>query len=85
MNIYDRMMAIGTKMTEMDASTYQGAFIGKISYMAEKEQAGQAGSIRYEFGAVKENAFMYILPILGYVDGEESPVEKFTQKKETWL
>lgn len=36
MNIYDRMMAIGTKMTEMDASTYQGAFIGKISYMAEK-------------------------------------------------
>ena len=53
MNIYDRMMAIGTKMTEMDASTYQGAFIGKISYMAEKEQAGQAGSIRYEFGAVK--------------------------------
>ena len=41
MNIYDRMMAIGTKMTEMDASTYQGAFIGKISYMAEKEQAGR--------------------------------------------
>ena len=29
MNIYDRMMAIGTKMTEMDASTYQGAFIGR--------------------------------------------------------
>ena len=78
MNIYDRMMAIGTKMTEMDASTYQGAFIGKISYMAEKEQAGQAGSIRYEFGDVKENAFMYILPILGYVDGVESPVGKFT-------
>ena len=78
MNIYDRMMAIGTKMTEMDASTYQGAFIGKISYMAEKEQAGQADSIRYEFGAVKENAFMYILPILGYVDGVETPVEKFT-------
>lgn len=78
MNIYDRMMAIGTKMTEMDASTYQGAFIGKISYMAEKEQAGQADSIRYEFGAVKENAFMYILPILGYVDGVEMPVEKFT-------
>lgn len=78
MNIYDRMMAIGTKMTEMDASTYQGAFIGKISYMAEKKQAGQADSIRYEFGAVKENAFMYILPILGYVDGVEIPVEKFT-------
>lgn len=38
MNIYDRMMAIGTKMTEMDASTYQGAFIGKISYMAERNR-----------------------------------------------
>ena len=35
MNIYDRMMAIGTKMTEMDASTYQGAFIGKIIYGRE--------------------------------------------------
>ena len=78
MNIYDRMMAIGTKMTEMDASTYQGAFIGKISYMAEKEQARSADSIRYEFGAVKENAFMYILPIFGYVNGVETPVEKFT-------
>lgn len=65
-------------MTEMDASTYQGAFIGKISYMAEKEQARSADSIRYEFGAVKENAFMYILPIFGYVNGVETPVEKFT-------
>lgn len=78
MNIYDRIMAIGTKMTEMDASTYQGAFIGKISYMAEKEQAEQADNISYQFGEVKENAFMYILPILGYVEGIENPVEKFT-------
>ena len=50
MNIYDRMMAIGTKMTEMDASTYQGAFIGKISYMAEKEQAGHPLRIRSRKG-----------------------------------
>ena len=54
MNIYDRIMAIGTKMTEMDASTYQGAFIGKISYMADKEQAEQADNISYQFGEVKE-------------------------------
>ncbi len=78
MNIYDRITAIGTKMTEMDASTYQGAFIGKISYTAEKEKAGNAENIKYEYGQVKENAFMYILPILGYAEGEEEPVEKFT-------
>ena len=30
MKIYDRIMGLGTKMTDMDASTYQGAFIGKI-------------------------------------------------------
>ena len=30
-------MGIGTKMTDMDASTYQGAFIGKISYTTTKK------------------------------------------------
>ncbi len=78
MNIYDRITAIGTKMTEMDASTYQGAFIGKISYTADKERAQRAENIRYEFGQVKENAFMYILPIFGFTEGTEEPVEKFT-------
>ena len=29
MKIYDRIMGLGTKMTDMDASTYQGAFIGR--------------------------------------------------------
>lgn len=78
MNIYDRITAIGTKMTEMDASTYQGAFIGKISYSADKDKAQNAEKITYEYGQVKENAFMYILPILGHAEGETEPVEKFT-------
>jgi hypothetical protein len=78
MNIYDRIMAIGTKMTEMDASTYQGAFIGKISYTAEREAAENADNITYSYGDIKENAFMYILSILGHVDGNDTPVEKFT-------
>ncbi len=78
MNTFDRITAIGTKMTEMDASTYQGAFIGKIGYNVEKEVAEAAESITYEFGEVKENAFMYILPILGFVEGNEAPIEKFT-------
>ncbi len=60
MNIYDRIMAIGTKMTEMDASTYQGAFIGKISYMADKEQAEQADNISYQFGEVKRKMHLCI-------------------------
>lgn len=70
-------MGIGTKMTDMDASTYQGAFIGKISYTTTKE-AAEALHITYEYGDVKENAFMYILSILGKVDGVEAPVEKMT-------
>jgi hypothetical protein len=78
MNIYDRLMAIGTKMTEMDTSIYQGAFIGKISYAAEREAAENAQNITYSFGDVKENAFMYILSILGNAEGVDSPVEKFT-------
>lgn len=77
MNTYDRIMGIGTKMTDMDASTYQGAFIGKISYTTTKE-AAEALHITYEYGDVKENAFMYILSILGKVDGVEAPVEKMT-------
>ena len=78
MNIYDRIMGIGTKMTDMDASTYQGAFIGKISYTANREKAEAATEITYAYGDVKENAFMYILSILGTVPGEEEPVEKMT-------
>lgn len=78
MKIYDRITAIGTKMTEMDASTYQGAFIGKISYSAEREAAEAAEQITYQYGDVKENAFMYILSILGFADGSETPIEKFT-------
>lgn len=78
MNIYDRIMGIGTKMTDMDASTYQGAFIGKISYTAEKEQAEAAENIVYSYGDVKENAFMYILSILGHAEGIDTPVEKMT-------
>lgn len=78
MNIYDRITAIGTKVTDMDASTYQGAFIGKISYTAEKEAAEKAEVITYEYGQVKENAFMYILTVLGHAEGMEEPVEKFT-------
>ena len=78
MKIYDRIMGLGTKMTDMDASTYQGAFIGKISYTVDREKAEAADSITYEYGDVKENAFMYILSILGKVDGEETPVEKMT-------
>lgn len=61
MKIYDRIMGLGTKMTDMDASTYQGAFIGKISYTVDREKAETADSITYEYGDVKENAFMYIL------------------------
>ena len=78
MKIYDRIMGLGTKMTDMDASTYQGAFIGKISYTVDREKAEAADSITYEYGDVKENAFMYILSILGKVEGEETPVEKMT-------
>jgi hypothetical protein len=78
MNIYDRITGISTKMTEMDASTYQGAFIGKISYTTDREKAEKAESITYEYGDVKENAFMYILSILGKVEGETEPVEKMT-------
>lgn len=78
MKIYDRIMGIGTKMTDMDASAYQGAFIGKISYMAEREQAEAAERIVYSYGDVKENAFMYILTILGHAEGVEAPVEKMT-------
>ncbi len=78
MNIFDRITAIGTKMTEMDASIYQGAFIGKISYNCDKEKAAAAETISYEFGEVKENAFMYILTINGVVAGEDAPIEKFT-------
>lgn len=77
MNIFDRITAIGTKMTEMDASTYQGAFIGKISYTADSA-AQEAESISYAYGDVKENAFMYILSILGTIEGKETPVEKMT-------
>ena len=40
MKIYDRIMGLGTKMTDMDASTYQGAFIGKISYTVDREGRG---------------------------------------------
>jgi hypothetical protein len=65
-------------MTEMDASTYQGAFIGKISYTTDREKAEKAEGITYEYGDVKENAFMYILSILGKVDCEAEPVEKMT-------
>lgn len=78
MKIYDRIMGLGTKMTDMDASTYQGAFIGKISYTVDREKAEAADSITYEYGDVKENAFMYILSILGKAEGDESPVEKMT-------
>lgn len=79
MKIYDRIMGLGTKMTDMDASTYQGAFIGKISYTVDREKAEAADSITYEYGDVKENAFMYILSIHGKVAGEEAaPVEKMT-------
>ena len=78
MKIYDRIMGLGTKMTDMDASTYQGAFIGKISYTVDRAKAEAADSITYEYGDVKENAFMYILSILGKVEGEETPVEKMT-------
>ncbi|MGN0395187.1 MAG: hypothetical protein ACI4EF_07480 [Coprococcus sp.] len=78
MKIYDRIMGIGTKMTDMDASTYQGAFIGKISYTADIERAEAAENIVYSYGDVKENAFMYILSILGNADGIEEPVEKMT-------
>ena len=78
MKIYDRIMGLGTKMTDMDASTYQGAFIGKISYTVDRAKAEAADSITYEYCDVKENAFMYILSILGKVEGEETPVEKMT-------
>lgn len=77
MNICDRITAIGTKMTEMDASIYQGAFIGKISYTAT-DIAAEAENIRYEYGDVKENAFMYILTIVGTAEGQDVPVEKLT-------
>lgn len=78
MKIYDRIMGIGTKMTDMDASTYQGAFIGKISYTTDRQKAETAENITYYYGDVKENAFMYILSILGTVEGIEEPVEKMT-------
>lgn len=78
MKIYDRIMGLGTKMTDMDASTYQGAFIGKISYTVDREKAEAAESIVYEYGDVKENAFMYILSIIGRAQGVDEPVEKMT-------
>ena len=78
MKMYDRIMGLGTKMTDMDASTYQGAFIGKISYTVDRDKAEAAETIAYEYGDVKENAFMYILSILGKVEGEADPVEKMT-------
>ncbi len=78
MKIYDRIMGIGTKMTDMDASVYQGAFIGKISYTADRERAEKADNITYSYGDVKENAFMYILSILGNTEESEEPVEKMT-------